>query len=340
VAALHGEQQALVQRLNDNWLITRFRMNSDICVTNWIRSAAYSCCAVLFFLRGGQVPSPQIMTALEESKERWDVAAQTYEKAFIETLTGKLWRSAVWAELDQAFVPGSTVLEMNCGTGVDAIHLAKRGIAVLACDISSAMIERARSNAAAAGLDGLIEFRVLPTENLEQIPRDRRFAGAFSNFSGLNCVGDLVVVSASLAARLDPGSIVLLCMLGPSSKWERLWRIVQRRLDHIERRRPESNTAQSIQVTRYSYKEVAAAFRPYFDLRSRKGIGIFVPPAFVERTAARFPNILRMLGSLDRAVAKMPFFRDYGGCVLLEFERTVKAWHPIQATDSKSITSI
>lgn len=269
------------------------------------------------------MPSAQIMTALEESRESWDVAAQTYEKAFIETLTGKLWRSAVWAELDRAFVPGSTVLEMNCGTGVDAIHLAKRGVAVLACDISSAMIERARSNA--AGLDGLIEFRVLPTENLEQIPLDRRFAGAFSNFSGLNCVGDLGVVSAALAARLDPGSIVLLCMLGPSSRWEQLWRFVQRRLDQIERRRPASKAAKNVQVTRYPYKEVAAAFQPYFDLRSRKGIGIFVPPAFVDRTAARFPNILRMLGWLDHAVAKMPFFRDFGGCVLLEFERTVKA---------------
>src|ERR1700760_3795380 len=123
------------------------------------------------------------MTALEESKESWDVAAQTYEKVFIETLTGKLWRSAVWAELDRVFLPGSTVLEMNCGTGVDAIHLAKRGVAVLACDISSAMIERARTNAAVAGLHGRIEFRVLPTENLEQIPLEKRFAGAFSNFS-------------------------------------------------------------------------------------------------------------------------------------------------------------
>jgi SAM-dependent methyltransferase len=281
------------------------------------------------------VPSPQTMTALEESKSRWDVAAQTYEKAFIETLTGALWRSSVWKELDRAFVPGSRILEMNCGTGVDAIHLARRGISVCACDISSAMIERARNSASAAGLDRLIEFRVLATENLDRIPLDERFAGAFSNFSGLNCVSDLRAVSHTLAARLTPGSRVLLCMLGPSAKWERVWRIVQRRLDKMERRPPESKTPESklpesktpgsVQVTRYSYKEVAAAFQPYFDLRGRKGIGIFVPPAFVDRTAARFPKIIRMLGSIDQAVATMPFFRDFGGCVLLELERTATA---------------
>jgi hypothetical protein len=80
----------------------------------------------------------------------------------------------------------------------------------------------------------------------------------------------------------------------------------------------------SVPVTRYSYREVTTAFQPYFELRSRKGIGIFVPPAFVDKTAARFPKIIRMLGTLDRIVAKMPFFRDHGGCVLLEFERTAK----------------
>lgn len=265
---------------------------------------------------------PQTMIALEESKERWDTAAQTYETAFVETLTGKLWRSTVWSELDQAFPPGSKVLEMNCGTGVDAIHLAERGIAVVACDISSAMIERASRNAAIAGLDRLIEFRVLATENLDQIPTDESFAGAFSNFSGLNCVGDLGAVSKALAARLDPGSIVLLCMLGPSAKWERFWRIVQRALENVHQQPRKRKSASSFQVTRYSYREVAAAFQPYFDLRRRKGIGIFVPPAFVDRTAARFPRVIRMLGLLERAVAKMPFFRDHGGCVLLQFERT------------------
>jgi SAM-dependent methyltransferase len=264
------------------------------------------------------------MTTLEESKELWDVAAQTYEKAFVDTLTGRLWRAAVWTELDRAFPPGSRVLEMNCGTGVDAIHLAKRGVAVCACDISPAMIERARNSASAAGLDGLLQFRVLPTEDLNRIPVHERFAGAFSNFSGLNCVSDLSAVSQTLAARLSPGSVVLLCMLGPSMKWERFWRIVQRRVGKVEKQDPQSRIPRSFQVTRYSCREVAAALQPWFHLRRRKGIGIFVPPAFLDTTAARFPKIIRTLAALERVVAKAPFFRDHGACVLLEFQRTAR----------------
>lgn len=266
----------------------------------------------------------QTMTVLEESKKSWDIAAETYDKAFLETLTCALWRSSVWCELDRAFPAGAKVLEMNCGTGVDAIHLAKRGIAVCACDISSGMVERARDNAAAAGLDGLLEFHVLATENLDQISAERRFTGAFSNFSGLNCVSDLGFVSKTLACRLMPGAPVLLCMLGPSERWERFWRIIQSRFSNLEQRRSVSATSTKFQVTRYSPDEVEAAFAPAFKLRSRKGIGIFVPPAFVDHLVGRFSVTMRVLGSIDRLVARMPFFRDHGGCVLLEFERTAE----------------
>ena len=267
---------------------------------------------------------PQTMTLLEESQKRWDIAAETYEKAFVETLTGTLWRSAVWSELDRVFPPGSTVLEMNCGTGVDARHLAKRGVAVCACDISAGMIERARDSAVAAGLDGLLEFRVLATENLDQISPDRRFSGAFSNFSGLNCVSDLGFVSKTLAARLISGSQVLLCMLGPSAKWEGFWRMIQRRFTSPEELETVSKTSTKFEVKRYSVDEVAAAFAPSFRLCGRKGIGIFVPPAFVDHLSSRFPITVGMLATVDALVSKLPFFRDHGGCVLLEFERTAE----------------
>lgn len=267
---------------------------------------------------------PQTTTLIEESEKRWDIAAAMYQKAFVETLTGILWRSAVWSELDRAFLPGSTVLEMNCGTGVDAIHLAKRGVAVCACDISSGMIERARNGAAEAGLDGLLEFRVLATENLDQIPPDRRFTGAFSNFSGLNCVTDLGFVSKTLAGRLVPGSRVLLCILGPWAKWEGFWRMIQRRFSRPEERETLSRTSTKFDVKRYSVDEVAAAFAPFFRLIGRKGIGIFVPPAFVNHLWSRFPITIGILGKVDGLVSKMPFFRDHGGCVLLEFERTAE----------------
>jgi SAM-dependent methyltransferase len=45
------------------------------------------------------------------------------------------------------------VLDAACGTGMHAVALAQRGYAVAGADLSAGMVERARSNAAAAGVE-------------------------------------------------------------------------------------------------------------------------------------------------------------------------------------------
>ncbi|MFZ0817077.1 MAG: methyltransferase domain-containing protein, partial [Candidatus Sulfotelmatobacter sp.] len=120
----------------------------------------------------------------------WDLTAENYDRIFSETIVGKIQRDAVWCELDKNFQPGIRVLELNCGTGVDAVHLAARGVQVVACDLSSKMIDAARQRSGATGLDALVDFRVLATEKIGSLVGDGLFDGAFSNFSGLNCVQD------------------------------------------------------------------------------------------------------------------------------------------------------
>src|ERR1700739_2271027 len=122
-------------------------------------------------------------SSLKFSERYWNEAAETYPRAFTETSVGKMWRDAVWRELDPAFAPGSRVLELNCGTGIDALHLAQRGVSVLACDISSRMIEMARKNIRATDRAGAIDFRVLATEQLSELHGEAIFDGAFCNFS-------------------------------------------------------------------------------------------------------------------------------------------------------------
>ena len=122
----------------------------------------------------------------------WDDAAAKYDRNFTGTLIGQTRR----------LHPGQRVLELNCGTGIDAIHLADRGIQVLACDISPRMIQIARQDAVASGHATLLDFRVLPTEAVDRLELESPFDGAFSNFSGLNCVEDLSGVARNLARLL------------------------------------------------------------------------------------------------------------------------------------------
>lgn len=260
--------------------------------------------------------------SLRRSEAYWNAAADKYAEVFTETRTGRMWREAVQADLEAAFPPGAVVLEMNCGTGIDAIYLARRGVAVVACDISLRMIEIARQNAAAAGVRDRIEFRVLATEELSTLEEGRLFDGAFSNFSGLNCVRDLVAVRSSLVSHLKPGSRLLLCMLGRYGIWQRLWHLSRREWSRAIRTPQTRDIGGAVLVQYPSRSSIIDSFSIGFELRGWKGIGIAVPPSFLENWCTRFPRVTQGLNQLDRRIGRAPILRHLGACILLQFEKT------------------
>jgi ubiquinone/menaquinone biosynthesis C-methylase UbiE len=74
----------------------------------------------------------------------FDSVAPRYDELFTSTPVGRFQRMVIWKQAVKAFRPGSRVLELNCGTGQDAIFLARSGIVVTACDASPEMIKQAR----------------------------------------------------------------------------------------------------------------------------------------------------------------------------------------------------
>jgi hypothetical protein len=67
---------------------------------------------------------------------------------------------------------------------------------------------------------------------------------------------------------------------------------------------------------------LASIFAPGFRLRKLQGIGITLPPSYLEHLAQKFPSVLNRLASLDRRIGSLPLVRSMGDCVLLQFERT------------------
>jgi hypothetical protein len=154
---------------------------------------------------------------------------------------------------------------------------------------------------------------------------DGPFDGAASNFSGLNCVEDLGAVRRELARLLRPGGLAVLCVLGRVVPWEIAWFLAQgdwnkavRRLRHTEC----GNYACAPRVYYYSRREIMRAFAPDFRLRRWKGIGISLPPSYMDHWAQRFPRITVALGKADGLLGRVPIVRNIGDFVLLEFERT------------------
>jgi ubiquinone/menaquinone biosynthesis C-methylase UbiE len=266
------------------------------------------------------------LPAANANQAYWDLTAENYDRIFPDSLIGRVQRDAVWRELDKVFQPGMRVLELNCGTGIDAVHLAGRDVRVVACDLSSKMIAAAKQRLSTTGLDERVDFRVLDTAKLERLAVDEPFDGAFSNFSGLNCVRDLSQVAGNLARLLRPGAQTLLCMVGRFSPWEMAWHLAHGSptlaLQRFRRRPTTPMSAPDAVLVHYpSVRDMQQIFAPEFRLRAWRGIGVAVPPSCLETLAQRVPWAVGGLATIDRYISRVPIFRSIGDCVLMQFER-------------------
>lgn len=257
----------------------------------------------------------------------FDAFAETYDEIFTDSPIGRAQRNAVWRKLDCCFSPGQRILELNCGTGVDAAHLVERGVEVLACDASSQMIEIATRRRDARGIETGAEFRVLATERIAELESEGPFDGAFSNFGGLNCVEDLGAVARNLGRLLRPGGLALLCVLGRSTAWEIVWYLGQGKPRKAFRRFQRGGAigrltgGVTVRVHYPSVRTMVRIFTPEFRLVRFNGIGVAVPPTYADRLARRFPRALRALAQLDARISGWPVLRGAGDHVLFEFRR-------------------
>jgi ubiquinone/menaquinone biosynthesis C-methylase UbiE len=77
----------------------------------------------------------------------FDILAETYDADFTQSQIGKLQRERVWKFLQailQTLGRPLKILEINCGTGEDALRLAAMGHNIVATDASEIMIEKAQ----------------------------------------------------------------------------------------------------------------------------------------------------------------------------------------------------
>lgn len=251
--------------------------------------------------------------------------AESYDAIFTDSIIGRSQRKSIWEKAAAVFRFGDRVLEMNCGTGEDALFLAGRGIRVVACDASPGMIERARTRKAAEAPFADVSFHLLPTERLWKLGSDRLFDGAFSNFSGLNCVQDLAAVGRELALRVKAGGSLLICLSTRYCIWEILHYSCRGQLRKGFRRWTGSTEGTlgdySFPVYYPTARSLTTLLSPMFRLRSIRGIGIAVPPTYMEEWACKNPRMFCLCEAADRVLRDRRGFRIAGDHMLLHLEK-------------------
>ena len=252
----------------------------------------------------------------------FDGMADDYDRSFTATGVGRALRGIVWSHLDRVFHGCRSILELGCGTGEDAIHLAGGGARVLALDSSSRMLGIAEAKARRAGCEDLIEFRCIPMEQMSAYLAGRRFDGVLSNFGAVNCVAGLPRLAADVAGRLTPGAPLVWVVMGKYSPWEWVWYLAHGSWRKAVRRLAAGGARWRGMTIHYPTPgQMAAVLEPHFLVHRLSALGGVLPPGFAGGWLERSPRMLAGLTWLEKRAHRMRWLAGLADHYIVEAVR-------------------
>lgn len=267
----------------------------------------------------------QLVTAQRREHAAFDNAALVYDDEFERHPATRRLRRIVWNLFFKHFHQGDYLLELNCGTGTDAIELASNGIRVLATDASAEMIAVAQGKLDRTALHSLVTPMQLSFQRLRTLS-GQQFDGAYSNFGGLNCTSRLHQVAFDLATLVKPGKYIALCLMPNFCLWETFTFLLRGKWKKAFRRRQPNGVladvhGEKVWVHYYSPQLVRHIFAPHFDFVSIQGLNVFSPPPSMRTSYTLLWKANQLLEMLDDALPKNSVFHGWGDHYLIVLRR-------------------
>lgn len=209
-------------------------------------------------------------------------------------------RERVRAHVLKYLKKSGKILELNSGTGDDALFFAREGHRVHATDISTGMQEQLKDKVVRNNLEHLISNELCSYTQLHLLKDKGPYHHIFSNFAGLNCTGDLDKVLASFPALLQESGVVTLVILPQFCLWEILLVFKGKFKTAFRRIFSKNGRKAHLEGTYftcwyYNPSYLIKRMKGSFDLLSVEGLCTLVPPSYIEGFAEKHPAVYRVL---------------------------------------------
>ena len=271
---------------------------------------------------------PTVVEQLAATAAAFNSVAPTYDGPQGNNELIHRMREIVWDRVALLLDGPSTLLDIGCGTGIDAQHFAQLGHEVLATDWSPAMVERA----AARHVDGAgsVTASLIGAHELDRLAQPLSSIDlSYSNFGPLNCVPNLGETARSLAAFTRPGGHAVFTVIGRYCPWEVAHYARRRRWSRIRVRfsramTPVGMNGHTIWTRYFTPREFVREWignDSDWTLDHYEALSLFVPPPYIEAVALDHPKLFRSLVSIDERTAGWPVVRSMGDHFLVILRR-------------------
>jgi ubiquinone/menaquinone biosynthesis C-methylase UbiE len=235
-------------------------------------------------------------------EESFSHVASAYDRDFTHSSIGLKQRKQVYKSVLPLLNNRMSVLEINGGTGEDALLLAKHCKTVLTTDISPEMVNIAQAKT--AHLPN-VKTLVIDINKLEVACKEE-YDLLFSNFGGLNCLSpnELKKFMDTSINLIKPHGFLIAVIMGRKTLWERFYFWVKSDTTKSRRRRNKSAVETNVDGKKvstwyYSPKEIEAISPKGFRMVNLKPIGLFVPPSYLQAYFNNKKNTLGFLHFMD-----------------------------------------
>ncbi len=219
--------------------------------------------------------------------------------------------------------PNSRVLDINCGTGIDTVEIAKHGHRVKGVDISSAMISLARESIIKSGLASIAQVEVCDYRKLPEPISP--FDAVLSNFGGINFTEDVEPIFSSVDQNLRSGGILIVNSVSHFCLMETSIFLSSRNFSKAFRRLTGGKAkiggkwVQLFYHTKKALLKTATKFR--YDLIDIFGLNIFAPPLWADDFFSSHKRIAARLERMDDRLRHTPILRTVGDFTVIVFRK-------------------
>jgi ubiquinone/menaquinone biosynthesis C-methylase UbiE len=245
--------------------------------------------------------------------EAFSLTAEKYDSFALDHPHLIRMRNKVYDHVVRMIPAGAHILELNAGTGTDAVQLAKRGYRVHATDIAPGMLGRLRAKVRDLDLADRITVEERSFLSLNDVP-GAPFDAIFSDLGGLNCIPDLSPVIAQLPGILRPGGIVTWVLMPHVCLWEmaEVFRCHFRLAFRRSSRGAVQANLEGLQfdVYYFSPRQVLNWFGSDYQLIALEGLSVLTPTAESKSFARLYPRLYGALSCLDDRLS--PHWPWYG----------------------------
>lgn len=261
----------------------------------------------------------------------FDHIASTYDSLYTHSPIGLLQRKRVWKYIENILpdLSGYEMLELNCGTGEDAVLFDDGGLNIVATDISVEMLKVTEKKAEQFSMQNKISSHFLDLETLNENLFDKKFDLIFSNFGGINSINPASLKSLfnKLPSMLNPGGRFVGVVMPRFCAWEAMFFLLRCQFGKAFRRFTSKDVPSEIPGTGakmwyYHPSQLKTWSKGKFRLVSLRPVGVALPPVYLERFFSVKKRWLLRLNRIEKKFHKSSLFSGLADNYIIDLQLT------------------